>query len=146
MIPELGHYALILALVLSASQAFFAFVGSSQNRSTLMDIGLSSGVGQSMFAGLSFVILGYSFYTDDFSVLYVASNSNSALPIQYKLAAIWGGHEGSMLLWAVTLSGWTLAVSLFSRNLPAQFRARLLGTMGLISLGFFILKTTSKEF
>ncbi len=138
MIPELGHYALILALVLSVTQAFFAFMGSSQNRSTLMDIGLSSGVGQSLFAGLSFVVLGYSFYTDDFSVLYVASNSNSALPVQYKLAAIWGGHEGSMLLWAVTLSGWTLAVSLFSRELPAQFRARLIGTMGLISLGFFI--------
>ena len=138
MIPELGHYALILALVLSFSQAFFAFMGSSQNRSTLMNIGLSSGVGQSLFALLSFVILGYSFYSNDFSVLYVASNSNSALPVQYKLAAIWGGHEGSMLLWAVTLSGWTLAVSLFSRRLPAQFRARLIGTMGLVSLGFFI--------
>lgn len=138
MIPELGHYALILALLLSISQAFFSFVGSSQNRPTVMDIGFSSGVGQSIFAALSFVVLGYSFYSNDFSVLYVASNSNSDLPVQYKLAAIWGGHEGSMLLWAVTLSGWTLAVSLFSRKLPAQFRARLIGTMGLISLGFFI--------
>jgi cytochrome c-type biogenesis protein CcmF len=138
MIPELGHFALILALVLSVSQSAFSFIGSAKNNSSLMNAGISSGMGQALFAALSFVSLGYSFYVNDFSVLYIASNSNSALPVQYKLAAIWGGHEGSMLLWAVTLSGWTLAVSLFSRQLPAQFRARLIGTMGLISLGFFV--------
>ena len=138
MIPELGHFSLILALGLAMMQSGFSFKGASANHPVLMNIGLSAARGQFIFSGLAFLSLAYAFYTSDFSVLYVASNSNAALPLQYKLAAIWGGHEGSMLLWAMTLSLWTMAVTLFSRHLPSQFRARLIGTMGLISVGFLV--------
>ena len=138
MIPELGHFSLILALALAVMQSGFSFKGASANQPVLMSIGISAARGQFIFSGLAFLSLAYAFYTSDFSVLYVASNSNVALPLQYKLAAIWGGHEGSMLLWAMTLSLWTMAVTLFSRHLPDQFRARLIGTMGLISVGFLV--------
>ena len=138
MIPELGHFALILALLLSVVQAGFAFRGAMRADPVLMTAGISTARGQFIFTGIAFVCLGYAFYSNDFSVLYVASNSNSALPVQYRLAAIWGGHEGSMLLWVMTLSLWTLAVTIFSRRLPDVFRARLIGTMGLVSIGFLI--------
>ena len=136
MIPELGQFALILALLLSAVQAGFSFTGAARQNSLWMSAGVSAARGQFVFAGFAFLALAYAFYANDFSVLYVASNSNSALPLQYRLAAVWGGHEGSMLLWTVTLSLWTMAVTVFSRHLPDVFRARLLGTMGLISIGF----------
>ena len=136
MIPEIGHFALILALLLAFAQAGFAYSGAASGNVAFMKAGTSAARGQFLFTGLAFLCLGYAFYSNDFSVLYVASNSNSALPLQYRLAAIWGGHEGSMLLWTMTLSLWTIAVTLFSRNLPEVFRARLLGTMGLISIGF----------
>ncbi|MCX7628102.1 MAG: heme lyase CcmF/NrfE family subunit [Methylophilaceae bacterium] len=136
MIPELGHLALILAWLLAAAQAGFAFAGAARNDGILMATGVSAARGQFVFCGIAFVSLGYAFYANDFSVLYVASHSNSTLPLYYRLAAIWGGHEGSMLLWTTTLALWTVAVTLFSQHLPEVFRARLLGTMGLISLGF----------
>ncbi len=136
MIPELGQFALILALLLAAAQSVFSFTGAARHNEIWMTAGVSSARGQFFFTGMAFLCLGYAFYANDFSVLYVASNSNSALPLQYRLAAIWGGHEGSMLLWTTTLALWTVAVTVFSRHLPAVFRARLLGTMGLISIGF----------
>jgi len=138
MIPELGHFALILALLLSFLQALFSYTGASQHNDRWMIVGTSVARGQFVFTGFAFLCLAYAFYANDFSVLYVASNSNSSLPVQYRLAAIWGGHEGSMLLWTMTLALWTFAVTIFSKELPAAFRARLLGTMGLISLGFLI--------
>jgi cytochrome c-type biogenesis protein CcmF len=94
---------------------------------------------------ISFICLGYAFATDDFSVAYVANHSNSQLPAQYKLSAIWGGHEGSLLLWALILTGWTLAVSIFSKDLPLDMLARVLSVMGMISIGFilFLLLTSS---
>ncbi|OIQ83732.1 cytochrome c-type biogenesis protein CcmF [mine drainage metagenome] len=138
MIPELGHFALILALLLAVAQAGFSFTGAGRDNAIWMNTGVAAARGQFLFTGLAFLALGYAFYANDFSVLYVASNSNSALPVQYRLAAIWGGHEGSMLLWTTTLALWTMAVTLFSRRLPPVFRARLLGTMGLISIGFLI--------
>ncbi len=136
MIPELGHFALILALLLAAVQAGFSFAGAARGNPLWMTAGVSAARGQFVFAGFAFLCLAYAFYANDFSVLYVASNSNSALPLQYRLSAVWGGHEGSMLLWTVTLSLWTMAVTVFSRHLPDAFRARLLGTMGLVSIGF----------
>jgi cytochrome c-type biogenesis protein CcmF len=136
MIPELGNFALILALLLAVAQAGFSFAGAARGNAIFMTAGISAARGQFVFCGIAFVCLGYAFYANDFSVLYVASNSNSALPLHYRLAAIWGGHEGSMLLWTTTLALWTVAVTLFSRHLPDVFRARLLGTMGLISIGF----------
>ncbi len=138
MIPEIGHFSLILALVLAIAQSTFSFKGASSNQPVFMSAGLSAARGQFFFVSIAFISLGYAFYSSDFSVLYVASNSNFNLPIQYKLAAIWGGHEGSMLLWTATLSLWTMAVTIFSQHLPAQFRARLIGTMGLITVGFLI--------
>jgi cytochrome c-type biogenesis protein CcmF len=136
MIPELGHFALILALLLSAAQAVFALTGAACGNKAFMSAGISSARGQFLFTGTAFLCLTYAFYANDFSVLYVVSNSNSALPLQYRLSAVWGGHEGSMLLWTTTLALWTMAVTIFSRHLPEVFRARLIGTMGLISIGF----------
>jgi len=138
MIPELGHFALILALLLSVAQAGFSLTGGARGNVAFMAAGLSAARGQFVFTGIAFTCLGYAFYANDFSVLYVVANSNSALPLQYRLAAIWGGHEGSMLLWTTTLALWTVAVTLFSRHLPEVFRARLIGTMGLISIGFLL--------
>jgi cytochrome c-type biogenesis protein CcmF len=123
-------------LLLAAAQSICSFIGAAQDRDVLMTVGVSSARGQFMFVGLAFLCLGYAFYANDFSVLYVASNSNSSLPLHYRLAAIWGGHEGSMLLWTTILGLWTFAVTVFSSHLPAVFRARLLGTMGLVSIGF----------
>lgn len=138
MIPELGQFSLILALLLVMLQVGFSFTGAARNNPVWMSVGTSATRGQFIFTGIAFVCLAYAFYANDFSVLYVASNSNSALPLEYRLAAVWGGHEGSILLWTTTLSLWTIAVTLFSRHLPAVFRARLIGTMGLISIGFLM--------
>ena len=138
MIPEIGYFSLILAMVLALVQGIAPMIGAARSAPALMALGTSAARGQFVFVGIAFVCLAYSFYANDFSVLYVASNSNSALPLQYRLAAVWGGHEGSMLLWTTILSLWTLAVTLFSRHLPAEFRARIIGTMGLISLGFLV--------
>jgi cytochrome c-type biogenesis protein CcmF len=138
MIPEIGQLALILGLLLASIQGVAALLGAARSSSPLMALGTSAAAGQFLFVGTAFVCLAYAFYANDFSVLYVASNSNSALPIQYRLAAVWGGHEGSMLLWTFILTLWTLGVTVFSRHLPAQFRARIIGTMGLISIGFLV--------
>jgi len=138
MIPELGHLALILALLLALVQGVFPFIGAARGVPMWMQLGLSVARGQFVFVSIAFCSLSYAFYANDFSVLYVAEHSNSALPLQYRLAALWGGHEGSMLLWASILALWTVGVTLFSRHLPAEFRARIIGTMGLISIGFLL--------
>jgi cytochrome c-type biogenesis protein CcmF len=138
MIPEIGQFALMLALVLAVVQGVAPMIGASRGVPALMTLGTSAARGQFFFVGMAFVCLAYSFYANDFSVLYVASNSNSALPVQYRLAAVWGGHEGSMLLWVTILTLWTLGVTVFSRHLPDEFRARIIGTMGLISIGFLV--------
>ena len=138
MIPELGNFALILALLLSAALAIVPMVGASLCHPGLMgfDRPLVSGVFVMLL--LSFGCLGYAFLNDDFSVAYVANNSNSMLPWYYKFSAVWGGHEGSMLLWVLILGGWTLAVAIFSRNLPDEMRARVLSIMGLVAVGFIL--------
>jgi cytochrome c-type biogenesis protein CcmF len=94
--------------------------------------------GQFAFLVFAFGCLTYAFMTDDFSVAYVASNSNSALPWYYKFSAVWGAHEGSLLLWALILGGWTFAVSVFSRQLPQVMLARVLAVMGMISTGLSV--------
>ena len=145
MTPEIGNLALSLALIITIVQAGASFWGAYVKSELLMDIGLSASRTQFIFSAIAFLSLAFSFYMNDFSVLYVAENSNASLPIQFKLAAIWGGHEGSILLWATILSIWTVAVSIFSKQLPRMFRARLVGTMGSISIGFlsFILFTSN---
>ena len=145
MIPEIGEFSLILSLCFSILMAVIPLLGVSRNDVLWMDYGRILAKGQFFFIFISMVCLGYAFATDDFTVEYVANNSNSRLPMQYKLSAIWGGHEGSMLLWVFILSGWTMAVSIFSRNLPLDILARVLAVMGMIAIGFmlFTLLTSS---
>ncbi len=145
MIPELGHVALILCLMLALAQMVFGFAGAATQRSTWMAVVKPAAIGQMVFATLSFATLVIAFLNDDFTVSYVASNSNTELPTLYKVAAVWGAHEGSLLLWVLVQSGWTCAVALGSGRLPQVFSSRVIATMGFVSVGFllFILLTSN---
>ncbi len=136
MIPELGHFALILALVLSLVQATVPMVGANRNRLALMAVGRPAAHGQLLFIFIAYACLTWSFMVSDFSVQLAATNSHTDTPLIYKITGVWGNHEGSLLLWAMSLSAWTVAVTLFSRNLPEAFMARVLGVLGWISAGF----------
>ncbi|HEX6732893.1 MAG TPA: heme lyase CcmF/NrfE family subunit [Pyrinomonadaceae bacterium] len=138
MIPEIGQFALILALLLAVTQATFPLVGASRGDRQWMALAAPAGQAQFIFVAVAFCCLGYSFITNDFSVLNVAINSNSQLPLHYRLAATWGSHEGSLLLWTLMLALWTVAVSLFSRHLPDEMVARVLSVMGIVSVGFLL--------
>ncbi|MFQ5935271.1 MAG: heme lyase CcmF/NrfE family subunit [Acidiferrobacterales bacterium] len=138
MIPELGHFALILALCLAIVQAVFPILGAARGAPAWMAVAQPAARGQFLFLALAFIALAYAFIVNDFSVAYVANNSNSALPVYYRISAVWGGHEGSLLLWSLILAIWTFAVTMFSRNLPRAFVARVLGVMGLVSIGFLL--------
>ncbi|MEO1767166.1 heme lyase CcmF/NrfE family subunit [Thiobacter aerophilum] len=138
MIPELGHFSLILALLLALVQATLPFVGAARNVPNLMALARPTAVGQFVFVAFAFGCLAYAFLTNDFSVQYVAANSNTQLPVHYRFAAVWGGHEGSMLLWSFMLTLWALAVTAFSRHLPDDLVARVLGVMGFIGAGFLL--------
>ncbi len=138
MIPELGHFALIVALSLAIMQSVVPLVGSATGRGHLVAVAAPAACGHFVFVLIAFLVLSYAFAIKDFSVLYVATNSNAQLPLTYRLSAVWGAHEGSLLLWSLILAGWTLAVSLFSRTLPSLFRARVIAVMGLVSIGFLL--------
>src|SRR5487761_2531900 len=138
MIPELGIFALILALLLSMAQAFFGLVGAWWDKPAWMAVARPAVAGQFVFVVMSFGCLVYSFVVNDFSVLYVANNSNTQLPLFYRVAAVWGAHEGSLLLWITILAIWSLAVAAFSRGLPRTFASRVLGIMGMVSTGFLL--------
>jgi cytochrome c-type biogenesis protein CcmF len=145
MIVELGHFALIIALCLTLTQAFFGLAGAALRRPHWMAVTNRAVAGQFVFTAVSFGCLAYAFYVNDFSVLYVAQNSNSELPLFYRIGAVWGAHEGSLVLWMLALAGWTLGVAAFSRSVPQVTLSRALGVLGLISAGFasFILLTSS---
>ncbi len=145
MVPEFGQFALILALLLSVLLAVVPLVGSLTGRGSLQAFARPLATGQFVFVAAGFGILTHAFMTDDFSVAYVANNSNSLLPWYYKFSAVWGGHEGSLLLWILMLSGWTLAVATFSRRLPSAMVSQVLAVMGMVAIGFllFILLTSS---
>ena len=136
MVPEFGHFALILALGLSLALVILPAVGIAKNDTLLMRSGGFIAGGIFTFLVLSFICLMESFLADDFSVQYVANNSNSALPVQYKISAIWGAHEGSFLLWTLIMGGWTLAVAFFSGSLTTDMKARVLSVMGVLNAGF----------
>ncbi|MEK6279687.1 MAG: heme lyase CcmF/NrfE family subunit [Acidobacteriota bacterium] len=138
MIPELGQFALILALLLAIIQATLPLIGAARGNQLWIAVAAPAGQAQFIFVAIAFCCLAYLFITNDFSVINVATNSNSRLPLHYRLAATWGSHEGSLLLWALMLSLWTVAVSLFSRHLPEEMVARVLGVMGVISVGFLL--------
>jgi len=138
MVPEIGQFALILALLLALTQGVLPIAGAARGNAAWMALARPAAQGQFTFIAIAFGCLAWSFANNDFSVLNVATNSNSQLPIQYRLAATWGSHEGSLLLWVLMLNVWTVAVSVFSRRLPEQMVARVIGVMGLISVGFIL--------
>jgi cytochrome c-type biogenesis protein CcmF len=147
MIPELGHYALILALCFAAAQSTIPLIASYQQQTAWMQAARSLAYGQCFFISLSFLALAYAFIANDFSVTYIANNSNSQLPWIYRLCAIWGAHEGSLLLWVFLLSLWTVAVALLSHHLPLEIMARVLSVLGCVSVGFLLfLLLTSNPF
>jgi cytochrome c-type biogenesis protein CcmF len=138
MIPEIGQFALILALLLALTQATLPLIGAARGNRAWIALAAPAGQAQFIFVAIAICCLGYSFITNDFSVLNVATNSNSQLPLHYRLAATWGSHEGSLLLWTFMLGIWTVAVSLFSRHLPDEMVARVLSVMGIVSVGFLL--------
>ncbi len=142
MIPEIGHFALILAVCVAVVQGTLPLYGAAVGNSALMSVAKPAARGQFFLVLVAFCCLGYAFAAKDFSVLYVAATSNSKLPLHYRLAAIWGAHEGSLLLWTFILTLWMVAVTIFSKHLPEAMRARILGVMGLVSLGFLLFMLT----
>jgi cytochrome c-type biogenesis protein CcmF len=145
LLPELGHFALILALCLCLLLGTFPLYGAANGNARFMGLARPLVAGIFVFIGLAYVLLTYSFAIDDFSVTYIQQHSNSLLPFRYKLTAVWGGHEGSFLLWTFMLAGWMLAVAIFSRSMPLEFVARVLGVLGLLSVGYllFMLATSN---
>ncbi|SDY63510.1 heme lyase CcmF/NrfE family subunit [Nitrosomonas sp. Nm33] len=147
MIPELGNFALILAMLLALIQGTLPMIGAARGIPSWIALARPVVQGQFVFIAIAFGCLAYSFVNNDFSVLNVASHSNSELPIHFRFAATWGSHEGSLLLWVLLLAGWSVAVSVFSRQLPDDMVARVLGVLGLVSVGFLLfLLFTSNPF
>ncbi|MGB0864987.1 MAG: heme lyase CcmF/NrfE family subunit [Granulosicoccaceae bacterium] len=145
MIPEIGHFALVLALSVTVVQAVIPLWGSLSGRANWVALAPTAAQLQALLVALSYGCLTYSFIVHDFSVLYVANTSNTELPLIYRISGVWGAHEGSLLLWALILSVWTFAVSIFSRGIPSVMLARVLSVMAMISVGFllFILLTSN---
>jgi len=145
MIPELGHFALILALCLAVVQAIVPLIGSLNRTPSWVALARPLAYGQFVFMAISFAALVHAFLVNDFSVLYVAQHGNTELPTIYKISAVWGAHEGSLLLWVFILSAWTVAVAANTRSLPEVMVARVLAVMGMISIGFlsFLLFTSN---
>ncbi len=145
MIVEIGHFALILAACVALVQGVLPLAGTINDNQRWQALAKPAATLQFLLIAFSFAVLAHGALTDDFSIKYIAGHSNSLLPSQYKFASVWGGHEGSLLLWMLMLSGWTLAVAIFSRTLPLAMVARVIGILGLVSTGFlmFILITSS---
>lgn len=135
MIPEIGQFALVLALLMALIQGTIPLIGAHRGTPALMATAHTAVAGQFMFLVIAYITLTYAFITHDFSVAYVANHSNSMLPLMYRISGVWGGHEGSLLLWALMLGGWSLAVSIFSKGLPTDMAARTVAVMGLVSVG-----------
>ncbi|QHM74741.1 Cytochrome c-type biogenesis protein CcmF [Mixta theicola] len=138
MMPEIGHFLLCLALAVSLLLSVYPLWGVSRQDSRLIGLARPLAVGLFLCVAGSFMLLAHAFIVNDFTVAYVANNSNSQLPLGYRIAATWGAHEGSLLLWLLMLSGWTLAVAIFSRAMPQDAIARVLAVMGMISFGFLL--------
>ncbi len=138
MTPELGHFILLLSLGLSLALGIVPLVGAQQGRTAWMALARPGALAVLALVVLSYIALTLAFVRDDFSVLYVAQNSNSDLPVYYKVAAVWGGHEGSLLLWLLMQAGWMAAVARFSRHLPLPVVARIIAVMALVTVGFLL--------
>jgi cytochrome c-type biogenesis protein CcmF len=138
MIPELGHFAVILALGLALLQAVVPLLGWRRGSVRLLSFAGTAAQGQFLCVAVAFACLTYAFVTKDFSVAYVAENDHTQLPLIYRITAVWGAHEGSLLLWVLILAGWTLAVSIFNRRLPLDMSSLVLSVLGMISVGFYL--------
>ncbi len=138
MLPELGQFALILGACLSLVLAVVPLIGVQKGVGSWIAMARPAAFGQLFFMIVSYGILTTAFIQHDFSVLYVASNSNTHLPFMYLIAGVWGSHEGSLLLWALILSLWTAAVAMFSKSLPTELVARVLSIMGAVAVGFLL--------
>src|SRR6202050_3890249 len=145
MLPELGHFALILALLLAALQAFFGIAGAALARERWMAAVIPAVAGQSVMVATAVGCLIAAFVGNDFSVRYVADNSNTALPLFYRVTALWGAHEGSLLLWILLLARWPLAVTIGAQRLPPRFAARVLGVLGVVSFGFLLFTLATSD-
>ena len=145
MIPEFGHYALILALCIAIPQGVLPLIGAHQGRREWILLARPSAQSVFLLLAIAFVTLAWSFYSNDFSVLYVAEHSNSQMPALYRISAVWGGHEGSLLLWVFLLSTWTLLVAQLSKSLDEFMVARVIGVLGLVMIGLllFVLLTSN---
>jgi cytochrome c-type biogenesis protein CcmF len=145
MIPELGHFALILAAIVSIVLGTLPLIGAHRNRLAWIALARPAATAMALLITFSFACLTQAFVANDFSVAYVTNHSNSLLPVQYRIAGVWGGHEGSLLLWILMLSWWAFLVAMLSRQLPDAMVARVLGTLGLVAFGFllFILLTSN---
>jgi len=145
MIPEIGHFALILALCVAVALSIVPMIGSFAGRYSWMAFARPAARVQLLLVAVSYAVLTHAFLVHDFSVGYVAHTSNLALPLIYRISGVWGSHEGSLLLWLLVLTAWTAAVSVFSRGIPLQMIARVLSVLGMISVGFtlFVLLTSN---
>ncbi|RSD31992.1 heme lyase CcmF/NrfE family subunit [Vibrio pectenicida] len=145
MIAEIGHFALIISLAMAVLLSILPLIGASRNNTLLMNTARPLSWGMFLLLALSFAVLLWAFYTNDFTLTYVATNSNSQLPWYYRLTAVWGAHEGSLLLWVLIQAIWTVAVATFSRGMPQESVSRVLAVMGMISVGFllFIIVTSN---
>ncbi|MDE2297565.1 MAG: c-type cytochrome biogenesis protein CcmF, partial [Burkholderiales bacterium] len=138
MIPELGQVALLLALAVALVQGTLPLLGAARGRADWMALARSAAQVQFALVALAFGCLASAFMRNDFSLLYVAMHSNTSLPLAYRIAGVWGGHEGSLLLWLAMLCTWMLALARFSRHIPLPVVARALAVMGLVGAGLLL--------
>jgi len=138
MLPELGHFALIIGLAFAICLSIIPLVGLASNQQRLVGYAKPLTFGMFAFTAISIIMLGWGFVTDDFSIKYIASHSNSHLPYYFKISAVWGGHEGSLLLWVFSLTTWTAAVAKYSKGIDEAFVARVLAVLGMIAVGFML--------
>ena len=145
MIPEIGQFALIIALCIAVTQSVVPLAGSGLGIQRWVALAVPSALAQLLFVAIAYGCLTWAFLSHDFSVMYVAQNSNTNLPLIYLISGVWGGHEGSLLLWSLVLAVWTGAVAVFTPNVPRVMRARVLAVLGMVSCGFllFIIATSN---
>ena len=145
MIPEIGHFSMIVALCIAITLAVLPLAGATLGIQRWIQVAVPAALAHLLFVAIAYACLTWAFLYHDFSVLYVARNSNSELPLIYRISGVWGSHEGSLLLWALVQALWTGAVALFTPSVPQVMRARVLGVLGLVSVGFllFIILTSN---
>ncbi len=138
MLAELGNFSLVIAMIMGILLSIYPMWGAHKNHQLMMATAKPLAIGMFLFTAFAYMCLTQGFLTDDFSIAYVANTSNSTLPIYYKITAVWGGHEGSFLLWVLIFSIWTVAVALFSNAIPLRMVARVLAILGMVGVGFYL--------